>query len=110
MSDIGFINCTCTLCDIIISGTYIVTTTLDSGELGAIERLMQSWPIVLGIGLSIILSLGTVVILWKTGVLAKMRPYKLDEEDVREERRRATMVRMSKVEQNVEETQKLSVI
>ena len=86
----------------------MVTTNFDSGELGTIERLMQSWPIVLGIGLSVLLSLGTVLILWKTGVLAKMRPYKLDEKEIREERRRATMVRMSQVERNLEVTQALA--
>ena len=67
---------------------------LYSGALGALERLKQNWPIVLGTFLSILVVAGTLVALWKTGVLAKMRPYQLDEAEVKKERRKSQM-RMS---------------
>ena len=70
------------------------TLKLYSGALGALERLKQNWPIVLGVSLSILAVAGTLVALWKTGVLAKMRPYQLDEAEVKKERRKSQM-RMS---------------
>ena len=73
------------------SATYKLFTTTN---LGALERLKQNWPIVLGVSLSILAVAGTLVALWKTGVLAKMRPYQLDEAEVKKERRKSQM-RMS---------------
>ena len=58
---------------------------------GDIERLAANWPIVLGVGIGLFVVLGTILILWKTGMLAKMRPYKLDEEEVKRENRKSKM-------------------
>ena len=74
-----------------VFATYKLFTTTN---LGALERLKQNWPIVLGTFLSILVVAGTLVALWKTGVLAKMRPYQLDEAEVKKERRKSQM-RMS---------------
>ena len=68
-------------------------TRMTIAELGALERLVQSWPIVLGVLMGIIIILGTFLIMWKTGVLAKMRPYKLNEEEVNAEKRK-TQIRI----------------
>ena len=81
-----------------VFATYKLFTTTN---LGALERLKQNWPIVLGTFLSILVVAGTLVALWKTGVLAKMRPYQLDEEEVKRERRKSSMrlsVRYSKAD------------
>ena len=73
-------------------------TKMSKVQLGAIERLAQNWPIVLGVCIGIVVILGTFLVLWKTGVLAKMRPYQLDEEEVKRENRR-TQIRMSDIHQ-----------
>ena len=59
-----------------------------------LQKLMQNWPIVLAVMLAILLVSVTLIIMHKTGVLAKMNPYKLDEEEFNEERRK-TQVRKS---------------
>ena len=67
----------------------------------AIERLAANWPIVLGVGIGLFVVFGTIIILWKTGILAKMRPYKLDEDEVKAEHRKSQMrmsVRYSQVQ------------
>ena len=71
-------------------------TKMSKVELGAIEKLAQSWPIVLGVCIGIVVILGTFLIFWRTGILAKMRPYKLDEEEVKIEKRK-TQIRRSEV-------------
>ena len=65
------------------------TTTMTSSEIGATDRLMEKWPIILGISLGGLFAVGVILILWKTGILAKMRPYKLDEEVVQQQKRRS---------------------
>ena len=62
---------------------------MSSNTQGDIERLAANWPIVLGVGIGLFVVLGTILILWKTGMLAKMRPYKLDEEEVKREHRKS---------------------
>ena len=71
-------------------------TKMSKVELGAIERLAQSWPIVLGVCIGIVVILGTFLIFWRTGILAKMRPYTLDEEEVKRENRK-TQIRLSEI-------------
>ena len=71
-------------------------TKMSKVQLGAIERLVQNWPIVLGVLGGIAVILGTFLVLWRTGILAKMRPYKLDEEEVKIEKRK-TQIRRSEV-------------
>ena len=71
-------------------------TKMSKVQLGAIERLVQNWPIVLGVLGGIAVILGTFLVLWRTGMLAKMRPYKLDEEEVKIEKRK-TQIRRSEV-------------
>ena len=66
-------------------------TKMSSNTQGDIERLAANWPIVLGVGIGLFVVLGTILILWKTGMLAKMRPYKLDEEEVKREHRKSKM-------------------
>ena len=66
-------------------------TKVSENALGAIERLAQNWPIVLGVGLGLLIVIGTILILHKTGMLAKMNPYKLDEQEVKAERRKSRM-------------------
>ena len=80
------------------------TIKLFSGALGAIERLKQNWPIILGVSLGILVVAGTLLTLWKTGVLAKMRPYQLDEEEVKREHRKSQM-RMSVRYSNIPQTE-----
>ena len=69
-------------------------TKMSSSAQGAIKRLAANWPIVLGVGIGLFVVFGTIIILWKTGILAKMRPYKLDEDEVKAEHRKSQM-RMS---------------
>ena len=69
-------------------------TKMTTGQLGAVEQLAQNWPIVLGVGLGLLFTVGTILILWKTGILAKLRPYKVDEEEIKAERRKSH-IRMS---------------
>ena len=71
-------------------------TKMSKVQLGAIERLVQNWPIVLGVLGGIAVILGTFLVLWRTGILAKMRPYKLDEEEVKRESRK-TQIRRSEI-------------
>ena len=71
-------------------------TKMSKVQLGAIERLVQNWPIVLGVLGGIAVILGTFLVLWRTGMLAKMRPYKLDEEEVKRESRK-TQIRRSEI-------------
>ena len=66
-------------------------TKMSLNAQGDIERLAANWPIVLGVGIGLFVVLGTILILWKTGMLAKMRPYKLDEEEVKRENRKSKM-------------------
>ena len=66
-------------------------TKMSLNAQGDIERLAVNWPIVLGVGIGLFVVLGTILILWKTGMLAKMRPYKLDEEEVKRENRKSKM-------------------
>jgi len=80
------------------------TIKLFSGALGAIERLKQNWPIVLGVSLGFLVVLGIFLGLWKTGLLAKMRPYKVDEEEAKEENRK-TQIRMSVKFSNLPQTE-----
>ena len=80
-----------------IDGQEIMALTkMSKVQLGAIERLVQNWPIVLGVLGGIAVILGTFLVLWRTGILAKMRPYKLDEEEVKIEKRK-TQIRRSEV-------------
>ena len=76
-------------------------TKMSKVELGAIEKLAQSWPIVLGVCIGFSVILGTLLIFWRTGILAKMRPYKLDEEEVKRENRK-TQIRFSEIPQRDE--------
>ena len=58
---------------------------------------MQNWPNVLGDSIGILVAVCTIL----TRVLAKMRPYQLDEEEVQRERRKSSMrlsVRYSKAD------------
>ena len=71
-------------------------TKMSKVELGAIEKLAQSWPIVLGVCIGFSVILGTLLVFWRTGILAKMRPYKLDEEEVKRENRK-TQIRFSEI-------------
>ena len=61
---------------------------------------MQNWPIVLGVSIGILVAVCTIL----TRVLAKMRPYQLDEEEVKEERRK-TQLRMSDKFSNLQQTE-----
>ena len=78
----------------------VATFKLFSGAFGAIERLMQNWPIVLGVSIGTLVAVGTLL----TRVLAKMRPYQLDEEEVKEERRKRQL-RMSDKFSNLLQTE-----
>ena len=71
-------------------------TKMSKVALGAIEKLAQSWPIVLGVCIGFSVILGTLLVFWRTGILAKMRPYKLDEEEVKRENRK-TQIRFSEI-------------
>ena len=48
---------------------------LYSRELGPTSREAKVWPMVLGACLGLLLIVIMGIILWKTGLLAKMRPY-----------------------------------
>ena len=67
---------------------------MSKAELGAFRRMVQAWPIVVGTCLGLIVILGTVVLIYESGLWAKMRPHKLDEADVQLERRK-TLIRKS---------------
>ena len=67
----------------------IATTKMTSIEVNATDRLIEKWPIILGISLGVLFAIGVVLALWKTGILAKMRPYNLDEEVLEQQKRRS---------------------
>ena len=71
--------------------------------------MKANWAIYLGVSLGVLMAVGTVLILWKSGVLAKMRPYKLDEEVVKAERRKSR-IRMSMMPPNAEELQVMAPV
>ena len=89
---------------VISKGTFNGTTHLKPRILGATDHFKANWAIYLGVGLGVLVAVGTVLVLWKTGVLAKMRPYKLDEETVKAERRKSR-IRMSMMPPNIDEPQ-----
>ena len=81
----------------------IALTKMTSIELGATARLKKLWPSILGGCIGLIIVIIILFILWKTGILAKMRPYKLDKEVVENERRKSEVrlsMRYSKIQKN----------
>ena len=81
----------------------IAMTKMTSIELGATARLKEIWPSILGVCLGLIFVIVILLILWKTGILAKMRPYRLDKEVIETERKKSEMrlsMRYSKIQKN----------
>ena len=85
-----FVNSTFSVYSLaLIDDQKVVTRTkLTEVQLGATEKMVVIWPIFLGGGIGIAIIIVTMIILWKTGVLAKCRPYKLDEEQLQKSQMR----------------------
>ena len=92
---------TLTYFDVVGLSSKLITKVY-SIKLGTTFNKAEIWPMALGAGIGVLVIVIILLILWKTGILAKMRPYanKMEEDGQQQRTDKRGMISLSQI--NVE--------